>query len=122
MVLSGKTGGIHMWKKALKFSIPLIICLVFLLVLLPGCKEETPTTTPTASPTATTPPTKDKIVIGASRPISGPNAAIGDAALGPIMKLWQEKVNGEGGIYVKEYDKKLPVEYIIYEAYLRGQS
>jgi branched-chain amino acid transport system substrate-binding protein len=104
-----------MWKKTLKFSIPLIICLVFLLVLLPGCKEETPTTTPTASPTATTPPTKDKIVIGASRPISGPNAAIGDAALGPIMKLWQEKVNGEGGIYVKEYDKKLPVEYIIYD-------
>lgn len=35
--------------------------------------------------------------------------------MGPLMKLWQEKVNAEGGIYVKEYGKKLPVEYIIYD-------
>jgi len=32
-----------------------------------------------------------------------------------MMKLWQEKVNAEGGIYVEEYGKKLPVEYIIYD-------
>jgi len=58
---------------------------------------------------------KDSIVIGASRPISGANAAIGDAALGPIMQLWEAKINAEGGIYVADYGKKLPVEYIIYD-------
>ncbi len=103
-----------MWKKTLKFTIPLIICLTFLLILVPGCEEETPTTTPTASPTPTT-PVKDKILIGASRPISGPNAAIGDAALGPVMEMWEKKVNADGGIYVEEYGKKLPVEYLIYD-------
>jgi len=61
------------------------------------------------------PVTKDSIVIGASRPISGPGAPIGDAALGPIMLVWEEKVNADGGIYVAEYGKNLPVEYIIYD-------
>jgi len=59
--------------------------------------------------------TKDSIVIGASRPISGPNAAIGDAALGPIMQLWEAEVNGAGGLYVEEYGKNLPLEFIIYD-------
>jgi branched-chain amino acid transport system substrate-binding protein len=31
------------------------------------------------------------------------------------MQLWQEQVNAEGGIYVAEYGKKLPIEYIIYD-------
>jgi len=29
--------------------------------------------------------------------------------------LWKETVNAEGGIYVKEYDKKIPVEIIRYD-------
>jgi len=40
---------------------------------------------------------------------------IGDAAFGPIMTMWQEEVNAEGGIYVEEYGKKLPIEYLIYD-------
>jgi branched-chain amino acid transport system substrate-binding protein len=31
------------------------------------------------------------------------------------MEMWQEEVNADGGIYVKEYGKKLPVEYIVYD-------
>ena len=61
------------------------------------------------------PVTKDSILIGASRPITGPGAPIGDAALGPIMLVWEEKVNADGGIYVDEYGKNLPVEYLIYD-------
>lgn len=94
--------------------------LVFTLVALPlftACAAPTPAPTPTPTPTPTppAPPEKDSIVIGASRPLSGPNAPIGDAALGPIMKLWEQKINAEGGIYVEEYGKKLPIEYIIYD-------
>jgi branched-chain amino acid transport system substrate-binding protein len=61
------------------------------------------------------PPPKESIVIGASRPLSGANQPIGDAALGPLMEMWQEEVNADGGIYVAEYGKKLPVEFIIYD-------
>jgi branched-chain amino acid transport system substrate-binding protein len=31
------------------------------------------------------------------------------------MEVWKEKINADGGIYVEEYGKKLPVEYIIYD-------
>jgi branched-chain amino acid transport system substrate-binding protein len=58
---------------------------------------------------------KESIVFGASRPLTGPNAAIGYAGLDTIMQMWQEEVNADGGIYVAEYGKKLPVEFIIYD-------
>ena len=58
---------------------------------------------------------KDSIVIGASRPLSGSQAMIGDAAFGPIMAMWEEEVNAAGGIYVADYGKKLPIEYLIYD-------
>jgi branched-chain amino acid transport system substrate-binding protein len=58
---------------------------------------------------------KDKIVIGASRSLSGPLAMIGDSAFRPVFERFFADVNAEGGIYVKEYDKKLPVELKIYD-------
>lgn len=64
---------------------------------------------------APAPPPKDKIVIGAARPISGPLAMIGDFAFGPVMNLWVEDVNARGGIYVEEYGKSLPVELLVYD-------
>ena len=58
-------------------------------------------------------PEKDKIVIGAARPISGPLTQIGDFAFGPVMTLWEEEVNAKGGIEVA--GKKMPVELKIYD-------
>ena len=58
---------------------------------------------------------KDKIVIGASRPLSGPLAFFEANAFGPIYKMWVDEVNAKGGIYVKEYGKKLPVEMLVYD-------
>ena len=56
---------------------------------------------------------KTKIVIGAARPISGPLNSIGDYAMGPIMQMWADKVNANGGLKVG--GKKLPIEYKIYD-------
>jgi branched-chain amino acid transport system substrate-binding protein len=53
--------------------------------------------------------TKDKIVIGQAISLSGPFAGGVDIAGGKIYELWVEEVNKHGGIYVKEYGKKLPV-------------
>lgn len=61
------------------------------------------------------PPVKDKIVVGMSRPISGPLAIIGDSAFRPIYETWVPKVNAEGGVYLAEYGKKLPIELKIYD-------
>ena len=58
---------------------------------------------------------KEKIVVGMSRPLSGPLAVIGDSAFRPIYETWVPEVNAEGGIYVEEYGRKLPIELIVYD-------
>ncbi len=80
----------------------------------PEAPAPTPTKAPTVVPTVA-PPTKDKIVIGAARPISGPLAIFEETAFGPCYKMWVEEVNEKGGIYVEEYGKSLPVEMLVYD-------
>jgi branched-chain amino acid transport system substrate-binding protein len=62
-----------------------------------------------------TPPAKDKIVIGQAVSMSGPNAIIHLPGAYVPQTLWVEQVNADGGIYVKEYGKKLPIEWIVYD-------
>jgi branched-chain amino acid transport system substrate-binding protein len=100
--------------------IPLGLLLVISLIAI-GCPS-TPTTAPpttapptTAPPTTPPPPTKDKIVIGMSRPLSGPLAIIGDSGFKPIYDELVAQWNADGGIYLSEYGKKLPIELKIYD-------
>ncbi|MCF8094111.1 MAG: amino acid ABC transporter substrate-binding protein [Desulfobacteraceae bacterium] len=58
---------------------------------------------------------KDKIVIGQPFSLSGPLASGAASSSGPFYKLWVKQVNADGGIYVEEYGKKLPVELIRYD-------
>jgi len=59
---------------------------------------------------------KDTIVIGAVRSFTGPNAFFeGMGCFGPLFRMWVGEVNADGGIYVAEYGKKLPIELIIYD-------
>jgi branched-chain amino acid transport system substrate-binding protein len=58
---------------------------------------------------------KDKIRIGQAIALSGPFAPA--ASMTQILEydMWIEEVNAKGGIYVKEYGKRLPVELIRYD-------
>ena len=58
---------------------------------------------------------KEKIVIGQAVSLSGPLATSNAAVSAPYYDLWAKDVNAAGGIYVKEYGKKLPVELLIYD-------
>jgi branched-chain amino acid transport system substrate-binding protein len=58
---------------------------------------------------------KDKIVIGQAVSLSGPLAMSNAVVSTPYYDLWIKDVNAEGGIYVKEYGKKLPLEALIYD-------
>jgi branched-chain amino acid transport system substrate-binding protein len=60
-------------------------------------------------------PPKEKIVIGQAVSLSGPLAASNAVVSAPYYDLWVKDVNANGGIYVKEYGKKLPVELVIYD-------
>jgi branched-chain amino acid transport system substrate-binding protein len=58
---------------------------------------------------------KDKILIGQAVSLSGPLAMSNAVVSTPYYDLWIKDVNAEGGIYVKEYGKKLPLEALIYD-------
>jgi branched-chain amino acid transport system substrate-binding protein len=60
-------------------------------------------------------PAKDKIRIGQAVSLSGPLGPSNAVVSTPYYDLWVKDVNAEGGIYVKEYGKKLPVELLIYD-------
>ena len=83
-------------KKKLLFGVIAVLLVALIVPLITACP---------APPVA-----KDKIVIGAARPLSGPLKDIGDYAFGPIMKMWVDDINAAGGLYVKEYGKKLPID------------
>ena len=97
----------------------LIVMTLLAIVLCSACQPAKPTTptTPTTPSTPSTPstPTKDKIVVGMARPLSGPQAIIGDSAFRPIYETFVPMINDEGGVYVEEYGKKLPIELLIYD-------
>jgi branched-chain amino acid transport system substrate-binding protein len=60
-------------------------------------------------------PAKDKIRIGQAVSLSGPLSPSNAVVSTPYYDLWVKDVNAEGGIYVKKYGKKLPVELLIYD-------
>lgn len=84
----------------------IVLAVILVLVLAAGCGKQE------ASPAK---PTKDKIVIGWACPLSGPLAEQVSTMTGPIYEMWVKEVNAAGGIYVKEYDMKLPVELLKYD-------
>lgn len=59
-----------------------------------------------------TPADKDAIIVGRVAPLSGPLASFGKGSL-EMEKAAVEKLNADGGIYIEEYDKKLPIEFVL---------
>ncbi len=59
-------------------------------------------------------PEKEVIKVGFSRSLTGWATLAAESEQEAVI-LWSEMVNAEGGIYVKEYGKKLPVELVYYD-------
>jgi branched-chain amino acid transport system substrate-binding protein len=105
-----------------KFFVGMVAVVLVVVLLLSACgapqpapSQPTPTTPAQTTPAKPAAPVKDKIVVGMSRPLSGWNAVIGDSAFRPVYETWVPEVNAQGGIYVAEYGKKLPIELKIYD-------
>jgi branched-chain amino acid transport system substrate-binding protein len=60
-------------------------------------------------------PAKDKIRVGWVTSLSGVNASGVPVTSGNVYDMWVEEVNAKGGIYIKEYGKKLPLEVTKYD-------
>jgi branched-chain amino acid transport system substrate-binding protein len=57
----------------------------------------------------------EKIIIGNPIALSGPNAQGAALSQVPSYDLWVADVNAAGGIFVEEFDKRIPVEILRYD-------
>ncbi len=80
-----------------------ILFLLAVAAILAGCAQQQPEK-----------PAKDSIKIGFTIALSGPGAGAGTEQY-RAYEVWKDWVNSKGGIYVKEYGKKLPVEFVYYD-------
>jgi branched-chain amino acid transport system substrate-binding protein len=60
-------------------------------------------------------PAKDKVRVGWVTSLSGVNASGVPVTSGNVYEMWVEEVNAKGGLYIKEYGKKLPLEVTKYD-------
>jgi len=59
-------------------------------------------------------PEKENVKVGFSVSLSGVYAVAAESQLNPYL-LWAEQVNAQGGIYVPDLGKRLPVEMVYYD-------
>lgn len=57
----------------------------------------------------------DKIRIGTAVSLSGPYAMAAISVNTYNFNMWVEEINAKGGIYLKKFDKRIPVELITYD-------
>jgi branched-chain amino acid transport system substrate-binding protein len=60
-------------------------------------------------------PAKDKIRVGWVTSLSGVNAPGVMDTSGNVYKMWVEEVNAKGGLMIKEYGKRLPLDVTMYD-------
>ncbi len=58
------------------------------------------------------PPAPSEIVVGAALPMSGTHSQIG-LYFKNGFELYIDEVNSKGGVYVKEFDKRIPIKLIV---------
>jgi branched-chain amino acid transport system substrate-binding protein len=106
-------------KKLLLIPLALLLALSLIAIGCPTTPTTTPPTTqPTTEPTKPKPPdydTRESIVFGGARPLTGPLQIFELTSYGPCYQMWVDDVNAKGGIYVDEYDRQLPIEKKIYD-------
>ena len=102
-------------KKKIWIGLLLVVCLS-----LAACTSATPTASPEveeaapeeSAPEEAAPAGPETIKIGTSAPLTGMFAGFGEGCTYGAQAAVDD-INAQGGIYVEEFDRKIPVEYIV---------
>lgn len=80
-----------------------------------GGRTVTVTNTVTSTVAGGRTPPRDRIVIGASLSLTGGYAGFGTEEKWALEEVFK-RVNEAGGVYLLGYDRKLPIEFIVYDS------
>jgi branched-chain amino acid transport system substrate-binding protein len=104
-----------MMKKETLSILLLVMCLTLVMsLLLPACTSAPSTTAPatTGKPTTAAPAGPSEIILGATAPLTGDLAGFGEGS-GWALQAAVADLNKQGGIMIKEYNRKLPVRLVM---------
>jgi len=101
-------------EKPAKPSTARILGIIALIAILAAAGYYYTTLQAPAAPTSPKVPAKDAIVVGFPASLTGRYELLGKQGLNGLQ-MWAEQVNKTGGIFVKEYNKKLPVKIVYYD-------
>ena len=103
------------WHKAGILGI-LVVVLATMLVVLPACSTGTTTSSPATSstPSSTQVQGPSEILIGAVVAQTGAASSFGQGAFG--LQAAVDDINKDGGVFVKEYNRKIPVKIKILDS------
>jgi branched-chain amino acid transport system substrate-binding protein len=103
-----------MWKRLRAPGLLLLVVTVIIAAFIGGCAEPEPEPAPAPAPEpapAPAPEIPKEILIGDTVSYTGPYAVFGGvSSFGTEAAV--EDINKKGGIYVKEYDTRIPVRWI----------
>src|SRR5512139_2385070 len=88
-----------MMKKKVLVAVLVVIPVVMFFLIEPGISA----------------PAKDKIRVGWVTSLSGVNAPGVMVTSGNVYKMWVDEVNAMGGLNIKEYGKRLPLDVTMYD-------
>jgi branched-chain amino acid transport system substrate-binding protein len=108
----------RIWRKGWVMGI-FVVLLVALLATLPACSSTSTTpsassTTSSSSPTSTQAQGPSEILLGAVVAQTGAASSFGQGAFG--LQAAVDDLNKDGGIFVKEYNRKIPVRIKILDS------
>jgi len=89
------------------------ICLILTVAVLPFAASCAPEEV--APPPEEAPPAPEYILFGQSTSLTGPYAPGVEALTRNNFEMWIEEVNARGGLYIPEYEKRIPVKHIRYD-------
>jgi len=96
------------------FTLVLAVAVIVSLVVV-GCAKPAPAPTPSPAPAPAPSPTPtgpEEILVGTVAPVTGMYAGMADGGVfGERAAV--EDINKQGGIYVKQYNRKIPIKLIV---------
>jgi branched-chain amino acid transport system substrate-binding protein len=103
------------------FTLVLSVAVIASLVIV-GCAEPAPAPSPGPAPApspapspAPAPSGPKEILVGCVSPVTGMYAGMADGGV-PGMEFAIEDINALGGVYVKEYDRRIPLKLIVVDS------
>ncbi len=97
-----------------KATMATLVTVLSIILVLSGCSSASNTSNTNSNVNVTAGEAPTEIIVGTVLPLTGKEAKTGRQYEGAFVTATEE-INENGGLYIKEYDKKIPIKLVKYD-------